>query len=81
LQNLLTERRLRNVQPLRGAAKVQFFRNGNKVAQMAQLNHHILNVSFEIINILYNLFSLSYSIQTFAELRMYCESLFPGCDA
>ena len=38
---LLAERRLRNPQALGGAAKVQLFRNGDKVTQVAQFDIHI----------------------------------------
>ena len=39
--NLLAERRLRDIQPRRRMTKVELFGNGNKVAQVAQLDIHI----------------------------------------
>ena len=36
--NLLTERRLRDVQALRGAPEVQLFRDGDEVTEVAKLH-------------------------------------------
>jgi hypothetical protein len=49
--NLDTQRRLRNVQPLGGAREAQLLRNGQKIAQAANL-HDICIVS-KPIGILY----------------------------
>ncbi|VXC66387.1 hypothetical protein PANT111_90090 [Pantoea brenneri] len=54
----MTERRLRNIQPQRCPTKMQFFGDRNEIAQMAQLDIHIFNVLFEIINILDIIISL-----------------------
>ena len=45
------------------AAKMQLFGDGDKVAEMTQLDIHISKVSFEIINILDRIFTFSYPYQ------------------
>ncbi|BDI88080.1 hypothetical protein FJMB80055_22410 [Enterobacter hormaechei] len=39
---------------------MELFGDGDKIAQMAQLDIHIFKVSFEIINILDRIFTFSY---------------------
>ena len=38
----LTQRRLRHVEPFRGAAKIQLFGDGNELAHLSEINHNMI---------------------------------------
>lgn len=58
--DLLAQRWLGDIQPCRSTTKMELFGDGDKIAQMAQLDINIFKVSFEIINILDRIFTFSY---------------------